>query len=204
MTHGSRFPTFEEILHLAQSESSRRERSVGVYPEVKHPAHFARLGLRHDDALLSALRMHGSGLPVYIQSFDATWLRALSARTTTPLVRLVDHETEVLTPYGLREISTYAQVLGAHKSLLLRWDLAGRPMSTGLVQRAHDAELAVHAWSFRSENTFLPLELRRGTAGAAYGDAAGEYAAFRMLGVDGVFTDHPDMAVAALADPALL
>jgi glycerophosphoryl diester phosphodiesterase len=198
-------PTFEEILDLAQSESRRRERSIGVYPEIKQPAHFARLGLRHDEALLSALHVHGSGLPVYIQSFDATCLRALSARTTIPLVQLVEHEAEMLTPYGLREISTYAQVLGATKSLLLRWDGAGRPpTSTELVQRAHDAELAVHAWTFRSENAFLPPGLRRGAAGAAYGDAAAEYAAFRRLGVDGVFTDHPNMAVAALSQPLLL
>ena len=154
--------------------------------------------------MLSALRDHGSGLPVYIQSFDPTCLRALSARTAVPLVQLVENETELLTPYRLREISTYAHVLGAHKSLLMPLDQAGRLATpTGLVERAHHAGLAVHAWTFRSENAFLPPELRYGTAKAGYGDAAAEYASFRALGVEGVFTDHPDLAVAAFAQQAV-
>lgn len=198
-------PTFEEILDLARAESSRGDRPIGVYPEIKQPAYFARLGLRHDEALLPALEVHGSGLPVYIQSFDATYLRALSALTTIPLVQLVEDEVEMVTPYGLREVSTYAQVLGAHKSLLAPRDRAGRlTKPTGLVERSHDAGLAVHAWTFRSENAFLALEFGRGNAGSTYGDAAAEYEMFRTLGVDGVFTDHPDMAVAALSEPLLL
>ena len=80
---------------------------------------------------------------------------------------------------------------------------AGWGRRPGLVERAHDAGLAVHAWTFRSENAFLPPELRDGTAKAGYGDAAAEYARFRALGVDGVFTDHPDLAVAAFAQPAV-
>jgi glycerophosphoryl diester phosphodiesterase len=197
-------PTFEEILDLALTESDRLGRLVGIYPEIKQPAHFAHLGLRDDAALLSILRRHGPGLPVYIQSFDPTCLRALAERTTMPLVQLVHRNLAQLTPYGLREISTYAHVLGAHKSLLVARDKAGRLSSTGMVERAHQAGLAVHAWTFRSENAFLPTELRRGTADASYGDAAAEYATFQALGVDGVFTDHPDIAVTALAQLALL
>jgi glycerophosphoryl diester phosphodiesterase len=198
-------PTFDEVLDLARAESSGPRRPIGVYPEIKQPVHFARLGLRHDEAMLSALQGHGRGLPVYIQSFDSTCLRALAVRTSIPLVQLVEHGGEMLTPYGLREISTYAQALGAHKSLLVPRDRAGRlTQPTDVVERTHDAGLAVHAWTFRSENAFLSRELGRGTAGSAYGDAAAEYEMFRTLGVDGVFTDHPDMAVAAFAQPALI
>jgi glycerophosphoryl diester phosphodiesterase len=196
-------PTFEEILDLAQTESMRLARPIGVYPEIKPPAHFTRLGLRHGEALLRALHEHGRGLPVYVQSFDPRCLRALAARATFPLVQLVEHDAELITPYGLREVSTYAQVLGAHKSLVLRWDGAGQPAPTGVIERAHDAGLAVHTWTFRSENAFLPPGLRQGDALAGYGDAAAEYRTFRELGVDGVFTDHPDMAVTALGQPAL-
>lgn len=199
-------PTFEEIVDLARAESGRLGRPIGVYPEIKQPAHFARLGLPHDNALLSILRRDGAGLPVYIQSFDPACLRALATRTTIPLVQLV-HRDDIgmLSPYGLREISTYAHVLGAHKSLLVTPDPDDRQTRpSGLVERAHDAGLAVHAWTFRGENAFLPLEFRRSAAGAEYGDAAAEYATFRALGVDGVFTDHPDTAVTALAQPALL
>jgi len=108
---------------------------------------------------------------------------------------------DLLTPSGLREISTYAQVLGAHKSLLMPRYSDGRlgPPS-GLVERAHDAGLSVFAWTFRNENAFLPADRRRGVDNAAYGDAFDEYARFLDLGVDAVFTDHPDTAAAAVAE----
>ena len=198
-------PTFDEILALAQTESSRLQRPVGVYPEIKQPAYFADLGLRHDNALLSSLSRFGAGLPMHIQSFDPMCLRALAARTTYPLVQLVHDDLSMLSPHRLREISTYAAVLGVHKSLLIPQDATGRLMTpTGMVERAHDAGLAVHAWTFRSENAFLPPEFRRGTVDAGYGDAIAEHATFDALGVDGVFTDHPDVAVAAVAQPVWL
>lgn len=207
-------PTLEEILDLVREEAVRRGRPVGVCPETKHPTHFAGLGLLHEDALLDALARSGWELPVYIQSFEPWVLRRLARRTSLPLVQLVDVSgrppdferaadprtyADLLTPSGLREVSTYAQVLGTHKSLLVPRDADGRLGSpSGLVQRAHAAGLTVHAWTFRNENAFLPAERRRGVEKAAYGDAFGEYATFLALGVDAVFTDHPDTAVAAL------
>jgi glycerophosphoryl diester phosphodiesterase len=197
-------PTFDEILDLAAVETARLGRQIGVYPEIKQPAYFARIGLCHDTPLLSALGQGGRTVPVYVQSFDATYLRSLAAKITLPLVQLASRDLTMLTPYGLREISTYAQVLGAHKPLIVPRDKAGYLQTpTDLVDRAHDAGLAVHTWTFRSENQFLPAQLRIGNADAEYGDAAVEYAIFRTLGVDGIFTDHPDMAVAALSEPAL-
>jgi glycerophosphoryl diester phosphodiesterase len=197
-------PTFDEILDLAGVASSTLGRLIGVYPEIKQSAHFARLGLHPEEELLTSLRRVAPELPVHIQSFDPACLRALAAETTTPLIQLVHDDVELLTPYGLREVSTYAQGLGAHKSLILPRDRDGRLMqATSLVDQAHDAGLAVHAWTFRSENAFLPQQLRCGPAKAKHGDATAEYAMFRELGVDGVFTDHPDIAVTALTQPAL-
>jgi glycerophosphoryl diester phosphodiesterase len=141
-------PTFGEILDLARERSSRLGRPVGVCPEVKQPAHFAHLGLRHDDALLAGLLERGSRLPVCIQSFDPDYLRAPVVRTTVPLVQLVRRDVAMLTPYGLRETSTYAHVLGVHKSLLAPRDRSGRLTTpTDLADRAHDAGLAVYAWT---------------------------------------------------------
>ena len=65
---------------------------------------------------------------------------------------------------------------------------------------AHAAGLVVHPYTFRNENQFLPLEARRGTDANAYGDAFAEYDAFYAAGVDGVFADNPDTAVAARAE----
>ena len=62
---------------------------------------------------------------------------------------------------------------------------------------AHRAGLLVHPYTFRAENFFLPLELRSSGDPAAYGNFAAEVQQFLRLGVDGLFADHPDLAVAA-------
>jgi glycerophosphoryl diester phosphodiesterase len=70
---------------------------------------------------------------------------------------------------------------------------------TSFAADAHAAGLQVVPYTFRDENRFLPAELRRGADPNAPGDAAAEYRQFYALGVDGVFSDHPDTAVAARA-----
>jgi glycerophosphoryl diester phosphodiesterase len=59
----------------------------------------------------------------------------------------------------------------------------------------------VHAWTFRNENNFLAEDFREGNPASdvylqAYGNAPAEYELFYSLGVDGVFSDNPDTAVA--------
>jgi glycerophosphoryl diester phosphodiesterase len=60
----------------------------------------------------------------------------------------------------------------------------------------------VHPFTFRNENQFLPAENRSSGDPNAYGDAFAEYQQFYDLGVDGVFSDAVDTAVAALELPA--
>jgi glycerophosphoryl diester phosphodiesterase len=62
------------------------------------------------------------------------------------------------------------------------------------VRDAHAKGLAVHAWTFRAENEFLPRELRSGADPAAAGDLAAELHRFLDLGVDAFFCDQPDIA----------
>jgi glycerophosphoryl diester phosphodiesterase len=93
----------------------------------------------------------------------------------------------MLRPEGLRDIGAYARAIGVHKSLA----------SASLVRDAHAASLLVHVWTLRAENAFLPAERRRGTEPAALGDMAGEATLFLKAGVDGYFTDHPAIGVAA-------
>jgi glycerophosphoryl diester phosphodiesterase len=69
---------------------------------------------------------------------------------------------------------------------------------TGLVADAQAAGLAVHARTFRAENAFLPAEFRSGADRADTGDLHGELAVFLRTGVDGVFTDQPDLAASLL------
>jgi len=57
----------------------------------------------------------------------------------------------------------------------------------------------VHGWTFRAENVFLPNEFDSSADPAAFGDLAGQIKAFVDLGMDGFFTDQPDLGVAAVA-----
>ncbi|TDE15746.1 glycerophosphodiester phosphodiesterase family protein [Jiangella asiatica] len=212
-------PTFDEIVHLAVDAGRRRGRPVGLYPELKHPTHLAERGLTIEDAFLDAVRgfrLERAGVPVQVQCREPAALRRLAARTSMPLVQKVDitgrpydweragdgrRYADLLTPTGLREVSAYATALGVHKSLVVPRDPEGRLGPPGrLVADAHALGMAVHAWTFRDENSFLPADRRRGPEAAAHGDALGELSVFLAAGVDGVLADHPDTAVAARAD----
>ena len=99
-------------------------------------------------------------------------------------------------PADLHQIAAYADAVGPRKSLIVPRDEDGRSLPpTTLVEDAHRAGLLGHPYTFRSEDAFLPLELR-----AAGDGPLAEYKQFLALGVDGVFSDHPDAAVAAIRD----
>ena len=105
-------------------------------------------------------------------------------------------DTDLLTPAGLRSVAEYATALGPDKDAVLAPD--GTP--TPLLDDAHAAGLAVHPYTFRTENEFLPAPLRRGPQRGGRGDGVAELARFLRHGVDGVFADHPDVAVFARAE----
>ena len=86
-------PTLDEVLDLAKSEGSKAGRTVGVYPETKHPTYHARLGLPLEDRLLATLAKYGyttKGSPVIVQSFEVANLKYLRSKTQIRLVQLVD------------------------------------------------------------------------------------------------------------------
>ena len=55
----------------------------------------------------------------------------------------------------------------------------------------------MHGWTFRLENQFLPVEFRSSSDPAAPGDLVGEMRCSSTAGMDGFFSDHPDVAVTA-------
>ena len=208
-------PTLREVIELAQREG------VGIYPETKHPTYFDSIGLSLEEPLVATLAAAGyrqNDGRVFIQSFEVANLRDLATKTKLPLVQLVnaggkpydfvvagDPRTyaDLVTDAGLAEIARYADGIGANKNLIVPRDGSQRLLApTDLIARAHRKRLVVHGWTFRNENTFLPLDYRQGDpASPAYlramGNAPAEYALFYGLGIDGVFSDNPDTAVAS-------
>jgi glycerophosphoryl diester phosphodiesterase len=178
-------PTFDEIMQLVLSANGRAgaNRPIGVYPETKHPAHFAGIGLPLELTLLDTLKRYGyanSESPVFIQSFDPRNLRQLRGMTKLPLVQLLEHELG-----DLDEIAKHADAIGIAKALA----------TPEAVQAAHAANLSVHVWTFRAENEFLPGDLKVGTAPGAHGDLEGEIQRYLKRGIDGFFVDFPAIGV---------
>ncbi|WP_336027094.1 glycerophosphodiester phosphodiesterase [Geodermatophilus sp. FMUSA9-8] len=207
-------PTVEEFLDLRADLSRELRREIGVHVETKHPTYFDSIGLSLEEPLVAELRDAGLDSPhspVFLQSFETANLRALDALVEVPLVQLLsasgapadlvaagDPRTyaDLSTAGGLAEIAAYADAVGPEKDQViprLADGSLGKPSS--FVDDAHAAGLLVHPYTFRTENTFLPADLREGADPAAHGRAVEEQLAFWATGIDGVFTDHPDTAV---------
>lgn len=200
-------PTFEEILKLVRAKEAEAHRRIGLYPETKHPTYFAKIGLPHQAALLALLSRYGyenRDDPVFIQSFEVDNLKALRAATRLRLVQLVDAQggpadhpgatyADMLTVAGLKDIAAYADGVGPSAALLVSPE-----GPTALVGQAHDAGLAVHVWTLRMENGFLPPQFRRADDPQGRGDFTGWVRAIVATGVDGIFSDFPGQAKAAL------
>lgn len=178
--------------------------------------------------------------PVIVQSFEVGNLKYLRSKSQIRLVQLVDGDSvdkdgvvqlaapydkpydfarsgdprtfaDLLTPAGLAEIKTYADIIGPWKPYLIptrqvdanrdgqpddlngdgRIDERDRVVmpATSVIRDAHRAGLMVVPYTFRNELPGLPSDDK--------GDPANEYRRFYAAGVDGLFSDFPDTAVAA-------
>ena len=236
-------PTLREVLDLAKAEGAKANRTVGVYPETKHPTYHARLNLALEDRLLAVLASYGyttKTSPVIVQSFEVSNLKYLRTKTQVRLVQLIDADDvgptgnitlaapydkpydfavandprtfpDMVTPAGLAAIKTYADGIGPWKPYLIsskqvdanndgkaddlngdgKIDERDRVLlpPSDVVKNAHAAGLFVHAFTFRNEARRLASDYK--------GDPKAEYRRFFELGVDGLFSDFADTAVAA-------
>ncbi len=206
-------PTFQEVLDLRARLSHELDRTIGVYPETKHPTYFRALGLPLEPRLVAALRRNNldkPDAPVFVQSFEARNLAALrdEYRLRVPQVFLTSATgtpfndprsyADYLTPAGLAGLAGYVDGVGPDKSQIIPRSPDGSlGAPTSLVADAHHAGLVLHPYTFRAENQFLPADYRVGTDPNAYGRALDEQIAFLRAGVDGLFTDQADIGVLA-------
>lgn len=212
-------PTFQEVIDLSRRLSRELGRPIGIYPETKHPTYFQQQGLALEPELVNALNRNGLNRPdakVFVQSFEVSNLKALHKQLRVPLVQLTsssgapydfvvsgDKRTyaDIVSAAGLREVATYAQGLGPSKDQVIPLDATGRlGQPTALIANAHSAGLVVHPYTFRVENNFLPAEFDSDAVPSDSGNLFGEIAAYRKAGIDGLFTDNSDIAVAEEAE----
>lgn len=203
--------TFDELLLLLATESRRLGRSIGLNAELKDATRLAGLGLDLEKAVLAVLCDHGldeRGCGVHLQSFEPSCLHRLRKQTDLRLVQLVDSSgapddlvaagdpttyDDLVSPRGLRTVARYADAIAVSKGRLL-----GSPAeAAAFVDHAHLSGLEVLVWTLRDENHFLAPRFRNGDEPGRRGDSARELAALLDAGVDGVFCDMPDTALAA-------
>jgi glycerophosphoryl diester phosphodiesterase len=186
-------PRFEDVVSLAADRSRALGREIAVYPETKHPTYFRGIGLAIEERLLAVAAAHGwtsKTSPIFIQSFEPSSLQRLRPLTSLRLVQLLNAGADA-SPERLAAIARYADGVGPEKRLIVPVQPGGSlGTPTNLVRDAHAAGLFVHVWTLRREPQFLP--------GAYAGDLAREFRQFADLGVDGIFTDFPDVGVEAL------
>jgi glycerophosphoryl diester phosphodiesterase len=207
-------PTLAEIISLAKSASARTGRTIGIYPETKHPSYFRGIGLPLEPVLLAELAKAGwttRDAPVFIQSFEVDNLKALKGQTGVRLIQLMGSTGKSADGYdyatlasaeGLKTVAAYAAGIGPERVMIIPRGPDGRlAQPTSLVSDAHEVGLEVHPWTFRPENYFLPEGLKSGSDPRAPGDVDSEIRTYLATGIDGLFSDSTAAAVKALAQP---
>ena len=185
--------TLEDELRLIRGLNASMGRNVGIYAEIKEPAWHRAHGIDLAALLVAELRAFGyarPGDPAFVQCFDSDELARVRAELGCDLrlVQLVGSEPkyrELLTRDGLRRVAGYAYGLGPHHAQVAGGPAGKRPRLLPLREWADEAGLRLHPYTFRRDE--LP----------GYAQTLEEWLEFFIVEaeVDGLFCDHPDVAV---------
>jgi glycerophosphoryl diester phosphodiesterase len=190
------------IPSLAELIAATRQYNVGLYLELKTPAYFAALGLDPEPLLVAALRQNylpDREHPVFVESFDAPSLMAVHLDLDVPLIQLLPGALPT-DPAKLATLRSYASGVGLDRAQL-RPLVTGASGATDVVATAHRSHLEVHVFTFSNTTVAGPFQAADYRAGdpPSLAAALAEYRAYYAVGVDGVFTDNPDVARQARA-----
>lgn len=196
-----RLSALHEELELIRGLNHSTGRNIGIYPELKHPKFHHDEGYDLGCTVLEVLTKYGYQNRednCLLQCFEADELRRLRQTENCQLtmVQLLSDEpwmrgkaNQELRTQKLSEIAQYAQAIGpAVDGVFQSNPTGGRPLPTELVVDAHRQQLLIHPWTYRADD--LP-QLFETFADLHY--------ATLEAGIDGIFTDFPDLSVQLLS-----
>lgn len=194
---GFRVVSLDEELAFVASLNRTTARNVGVYPEIKDPDWHESQGLDVTRLTVECLGRFGydsADADAFLQSFSLEALiRArdeLGCRTPRVLlldaagVAALDAETG-----GWARVARNAAGVGLPYERLLEPDAGGRPVPAALSGRLRDAGLEMHPYTLRSDEL--------GPGGFRFDDVLD--CLIHSIGVEALFCDQPDAALAARA-----
>jgi glycerophosphoryl diester phosphodiesterase len=212
-----------DLFALVDRASEDRNRALGIVAEIKHATYFESIGLPLDELFVAEMAAAGWADEqdrLVVECFERTvlgalWQRGLSAKRVY-LIEASGAPYDAVAADGssareyaadITETGLYALAsaplarrvdgVSVNKTLVLQTGAGRAPMgTTDIVDLIHAAGLEAYCWTLRPENRFLAKPLRRGRDGAAFGAWQEEFRLIMDTGIDGVFADHPDLAVA--------
>jgi glycerophosphoryl diester phosphodiesterase len=202
-----------DLIEIIDAASARGARQLIMVAEIKHATYFESLGLPLDELFAREIAAWATPTNLIVESFEQSVLLKIRERGVVGrLVLLADREgapadlvakdgdsarryADHLTDEGLARLATEVDGVSVDKRIILA---KGGAATTDVVTRAHAAGLLVFAWTLRAENKFLAKGFRRGANPAEFGDWRSEFQLVIGTGVDGIFVDQPDLALAAL------
>jgi len=196
-------------------------RPIILVAEIKHPTYFASIGLPLDELFAREIAGWARDDNLIVESFEQSVLARIrhlgipgrvvflaeASGAPPDLVAEFGHAAltynEHLTDAGMAQLAAGGiDGVSVDKQMLMTTDAAGSPLAApSLVERAHAVGLAVFCWTLRAENRFLAPGFRRGNSPSEFGDWRAEFQLLLGTGVDGVFTDQPDLVFDALGSP---
>ncbi len=182
-------------MSLAQAQYNSSGRTVGIYPELKHPSFFNSIGFPMEDLLLTALdnggyKVFGNDvpnnlnqvLPVVIQCFEASALQNLHLKTKIPLILLLEkQDASFWNEKNMLSIASYANAIGPEKTA---FGTAVYKDAVATIDMIHKAGLKMHPWTFRADQDIVTRFGTNFTAELMY--------YYCCLGMDGLFSEFPD------------
>ncbi|PQQ29348.1 glycerophosphodiester phosphodiesterase [Photorhabdus hindustanensis] len=209
-----RIHTFQEEIEFVQGLNKSTGKNIGIYPEIKAPWFHQQEGKDISTKVLTVLKEYGytkKSDKVYLQCFDVNELKRIKNELEPKLgmdlklIQLIAYtdwnETYEKQPDGtwtnynydwmfkpgaMQKVAKYADGIGPDYHMIVSEDSTPTNIKlTGMVKEAHANNMKIHPYTIRVDQ--LPKY-------AASGDQLFDII-YNQAGVDGVFTDFPDLGV---------